>query len=172
MTPRRVAALCVTGTLLAAWIAAAAAPTLAPDPVPPPQSPPPDAPDRQVLDLAEDAERLRARLNVVLVPRPVTRNPFHFAVTRKAESPEPHSAVSDPAPSAPVGPPVTLLGVAQDGAGDTVERTAILSVNDELQLVKEGALVGGSYRLVRIGADLIELEHTSDSRPVRITLPQ
>ena len=172
MTVKRAAAWIGGSTLLAAWLAAAASPSLAP----PPRA---DAakyqiaePDRAAIALAAEADRLHARLGVVPVPRPVTRNPFLFAsrippVVPIAAVPE---ALASAAASTAV--PITLLGVAEDGNATKVMRTAILSLRGELLLVKEGESIGnGRYRLTQIGADAIDVEDTTDSHTIRIALP-
>src|SRR5512134_937911 len=76
MTPKRAAAWLGGSMLLAAWLAAAAAPSLEPVSEVEPDNPRVSEPDRQVLMLAAEAERLRQRLNIVAVRRPVTRNLF------------------------------------------------------------------------------------------------
>jgi len=174
MTAKRAAAWLGGSTLLAAWLAAAAAPSLAPPPAANASKDEPAEPDRATIALAAEAERMRNRLGVVPVPRPVTRNPFLFGSRIAATvltAPAPAGIAPSPAAAAPA-PPVTLLGVAEDANAATVVRTAILSLGGELLLVREGESIGnGRYRLHQIGADAIELEDTTDSRTIRIVLP-
>lgn len=68
-------------------------------------------------------------------------------------------ALSAVAPAAPVPrrPPLALVGIAEnDSAGETV-RTAVISGEGQLFLVKEGEAFANRYRVVRIGADAVEL---------------
>lgn len=174
MTPRRAALWFGGSTLLAAWLAAAAAPSLAPESVAQAPSARMSEPDRKAVELATEAERLGARLSVVSSPRPMMRNPFLFA-----------SRVPKAVPSGPVGtlpssgpgpaaaaPRISLLGVAEDVPGSSPVRTAIVSLAGELLLVKEGESIGaGRYRLTHVGADAIEIEDIVESRTIRIALP-
>ena len=174
MTVKRAAAWISGSTLLAAWLAAAAAPSLAPPPRADAAKNQIAEPDRAAIALAAEADRLHARLGVVPAPRPVTRNPFLFAsrippVVPIAPLPE---ALASAAASAAVPVPITLLGVAEDANATKVMRTAILSLGGELLLLKEGESIGnGRYRLTQIGADAIDVEDTADSHTIRIALP-
>jgi hypothetical protein len=173
MTPRRAALWIGGSTMLAAWLAAAAAPSLVPDSVPQAPGPRMSAPDRAALELAVDADRLRERLNVVSSPRPATRNPFVFVSRAPGEAADRASGASTAAPVAPAaGPRVSLLGIAEDGPASGPVRTAIVSLAGELLLVKEGeSLASGRYRVSRIGADAIELQDTLESRSLSVALP-
>ena len=175
MTAKRAAAWLGGGMLLAAWLAAAAGPSLAPPSSAGPQEYQTPAPDRTALELAAEAERLNSRMEVVAAPRPVTRNPFLFASKAEPATVPPHGIeplASPPVPAAPAAPPVKLIGVAEDGNGPSLVRTAILSMGGELLFAKEGEPIGaGRYRISTIGPDAIELEDTAESRTVRIALP-
>ena len=155
--------------LLAAWLAAAAAPSFAPESAVEPAGPRVSEPDRQALELAVEAERLRQRLTIVAVRRPVTRNLFQFAPKTSKTTPAPPEFLA-PAPFVPTPPAVRLLGVAEDHVDANPRRTAILTLAGELLLVKEGDSFGGRYRLVRIGADAAEIEDTTEGHSFRIAL--
>lgn len=157
--------------LLAAWFAAAAGPSLAPDTNADPPTYQAPEPDRAVLRLAAEAERLNGRLSIVVAPPPVRRNPFLFASKGPATVRTPDAVEPVAPPAVAAAPRVTLLGVAEDTNGRSVVRTAILSMGGELLLVKEGEQVGGRYRLATIDADAVELEDAVESRTVRIVLP-
>lgn len=175
MTPRRAALWFGGSTLLAAWLAAAAAPSLAPESVAQAPSARMSEPDRKAVELATEAERLGARLSVVSSPRPMMRNPFLFASrVPKAVSSGPVGTLpsSAPGPAAAAAPRISLLGVAEDVPGSSPVRTAIVSLAGELLLVKEGESIGaGRYRLTHVGADAIEIEDIVESRVIRIALP-
>jgi len=171
MTPRRAATWLGGSTLLAAWFAAAAAPTLDPGPAVESPRPASSEPDRRVLALAAETQRLKERLSIVATPRPVTRNPFQFGPKPPRVAPITREPVAPPPVAAPAPPPVTLLGLAEDTRGAHAGRTAILSLAGDLLLVREGEPVGGRYRVIRISADALELEDTTESRTIRIVLP-
>jgi hypothetical protein len=169
MTPKRAAAWLGGSMLLAAWLAAAAAPSFEPVSEVEPDDRRVSEPDRQVLMLAAEAERLRQRLNIVGVRRPVTRNLFEFK-SRTPQAVPPSQEFLTPVVTVPVAPPVKLLGVAEHSVEANPRRTAILTLNGELLLVKEGEVFGGRYRLARVGADVAEIEDTTDNLTFSIAL--
>jgi hypothetical protein len=169
MTPKRAAAWLGGSMLLAAWLAAAAAPTFAPEPVVQTSAPRVAEPDRQALELAAEAERLRQRLHIVAVRRPVIRNPFEFAPKAPA-SPPVAQAFPAPVSLIPTPPAIRLLGVAEDRVDGNPQRTAILTLEGELLLVQEGDSFGGRYRVVRVGADAAEIQDSSESRIFGVAL--
>lgn len=172
MTARRAAAWLGGSSLLAAWLAAAAAPSLAPAGSSAPQKYQAPLLDRTALDLVAEAERLNTRLGVVVAPRPVTRNPFLFVSKAQPATVTPREVEPLASPPVPAAPPVKLIGVAEDGNGLNLVRTAILLMGGELLFAKEGDLIGGArYRIATVAADAIELEDTAESRTVRIVLP-
>ncbi|RPH57032.1 MAG: hypothetical protein EHM89_14540 [Acidobacteria bacterium] len=170
MTPKRAATWLGGSMLLAAWLAAAAAPSFAPVPAVETSDQKVSEPDRQVLMLAAEAERLRQRLNIVAVRRPVTRNLFQFAAKAPHATPVSQEILA-PVSIAPIPPAVKLLGVAEDTIDANPRRTAILTVEGELLLVREGETFGARYRLTRLGADVAEIDDTTDTRTFRVALP-
>jgi hypothetical protein len=169
MTPKRAATWLGAGMLLAAWIAAAAAPSFAPVAEVETGDVKVSEPDRQALALAAEAERLRQRLNIVAVRRPVTRNVFQFAPTTPRVTAV-SQAIPAPLPIIPIPPAVKLLGVAEDNTGANPGRTAILTLEGELLLVREGESFGARYRLTHVGPDVAEIEDTADSHTFRVAL--
>ena len=155
--------------LLAAWLAAAAAPSFEQVAAVEPGDQRVSEPDRQVIILAAEAERLRQRLNIVAVHRPVKRNLFEFASRTPHAMPVPQEFLV-PVPAVPIAPPVKLLGVAEHSVGANPRRTAILTVEGDLLLVTEGESFGGRYRLARVGADVAEIEDTTDNRTFSLAL--
>jgi hypothetical protein len=156
--------------LLAAWLAAAAAPSFESVPSAETTDRRVLEPDRQVLMLAAETERLRQRLNIVSVRRPITRNVFEFAPKSQQKllvSP----AVLTPVASVSIAPVIKLLGVADDSIDSTPRRTVILTVDGELFLVREGEAFGGRYHVARIGADGAEIEDAADNKTFRLVLP-
>jgi hypothetical protein len=50
-----------------------------------------------------------------------------------------------------------LAGIAEDAGADGPDRTAIISGEGQLFMVKEGDPVAGRYRVARISSDAVEL---------------
>ena len=65
---------------------------------------------------------------------------------------------------------MALSGIAQDTIDGRTVRTAIISMPDGVQLVKEGDMLAGQYKVVAIGADAVELARVSDGSTVRLGL--
>ncbi len=61
------------------------------------------------------------------------------------------------APAATPEPAFALIGVAEDGG----VRTAIISGQGQLFMVKDGELVAERYRVTHVGADAVDLEPTT-----------
>jgi len=140
--------------LLAAWLASAAG-------VGSPSIPPLATRSAESVQLdalasgvQSQALRLRQRLAVAPAPRSTIRNPFQFTaiqppVTVARKPIEPAAPVID----APPEPNLVLIGLAEDGS----TRTAMIESGDELVMATEGETVVARYRVVKVGADAIEL---------------
>jgi len=171
VTLKRAATWVGAGTVLAAWLASAAAPSFGPEPASDLQAPRLSGPDLKVVELAAETERLQERLRMVPAVRPVTRNPFRF-VAQPPPATSPARLAEMAAPATPLPPPVRLIGIAEASPGSAdPERTAIVSLGGELLLVTPGESIGGRYRVTGIGAEAIELEDTLDAQTLRIALP-
>lgn len=173
MTPKRAAAWTLVAALAAAWFASAAGVI-----GPPPRAPRIAARSQQAaqldavsFDVEAQAQRLRKRLAAAPAPQPV-RNPFVFAARERVQ-PRPAARLApQPPPIAPVEtePPLLLVGVAEDGTGETLVRTAMIADGDELLLVRVGQEVAGRYKVTAIGADAVELKDLTTDRTRRIAL--
>jgi hypothetical protein len=154
MKPTRAAAYVIGGMLLAAWLASAAgivSPSIPPLPSRSPESVQLDA---LASGVQSQALRLRQRLAVAPAPRSTIRNPFEFVVLRP-RIPVSRKPIEPAAPvvDAPPEPNLVLIGLAEDGS----TRTAMIESGDDLVMVTEGETVVARYRVVKIGADAIEL---------------
>ncbi len=172
MNVNRTLTLTAIGGALLAWFAAAATSTRD---VPPPIVLPPPNVDLQGADLAREIARLHDRLRPDASPRQPARNLFtyHTAVRHDAPPVAPPSqpALSEPAaPIAPPLPPLKLAGIAEDDGPDGPIRTAIISVDGQLFLVKAGEPVTSRYRVARVSADVVELTDTIDNSVRRLPL--
>jgi hypothetical protein len=153
----RTATSLVVGAVLVAWLAGAA--TSKRD-IPPPIITPPQAIDARGVELTKEIARLRDRLRPTTPPAEPRRNLFTF---RTAAAPAPHDVrsaqavtIDAPAPR-PSEPALKLAGIAEDAGSDGPDRTAIISGEGQLFMVKEGDAVAGRYRVARISSDAVEL---------------
>ena len=73
-------------------------------------------------------------------------------------------------PVAPPPPPFKLIGVAEDAGPAGPVRTAIVSGPGQLFLVKEGQNVTLRYRVIKISADVVELQDLGDKTTLRLAL--
>jgi hypothetical protein len=130
--------------------------------------------DASPSDIQREAERLQARVRREVLYAQPQRNPFRFGDSRADEDrggdipapvPEPTVVI----PAAPPPPPVSLSGIAEDQAGERLERTAILSSPSGVLLVREGDQVAGEYTVQRIESEAIDLVK-SDGTILRLTL--
>lgn len=165
-------------TVLAGWLASS----------PPQNTPAPAATSRRTSasrvstagnDIEEQAVRLQARMRQEPEYRAPARNPFRYG-ERDEPRPAPSSsapirtleptAIEPVVPALPPPPPVKLSGIAEDRNGDRVERTAVLSLQTGVVLVREGDTVLGRYRVARIEANAVELTDTLGGPPVRLAI--
>ena len=166
---RTLALIAVSGALMA-WFAAAATSKRE---LPPRIVLPTPRIDLQGADLSKEIARLHDRLRPDAAPRTPSRNLFtyHTAVRHDPAPVAPPPALSEPAaPAAPVLPPMKLEGVAEDEGPDGPIRTAIISAEGQLFLVKAGDAVGPRYRVARVAADVVELTDAIDHSFRRLAL--
>jgi hypothetical protein len=77
-------------------------------------------------------------------------------------------AVAMPAPLPPS--PLKLSGIAEDPGADGPVRTAIISGQGQLFLVKEGEMVTTRYRVAKISADGVELVDVGTNATLRLVM--
>jgi len=175
MTWKSTAVVSAAG-LFATWLASA--PPLRP---PPPSayasSPTAARTEAVAAEIQEQASRLHVRIQEAVAYREPSRNPFRFSARIHAR-PAPVTSNPQPQPdgepmtSAPVRPTllIALSCIAQDTIDGRTVRTAIISTPDGIQLVKEGDMLAGQYKVVAVGADAVELARVSDGSTVRLGL--
>jgi hypothetical protein len=121
-------------------------------------------------DIEEQAARLQTRMQQPTVYSEPSRNPFRFGAAspslRSDEAPIPRA----PAAPAPLPPPVSLSGIAEDQVEGRVERTAVLSSPAGVLLVREGDDVLGEYRVAAIESDAVILVKVADGSTMRLSL--
>jgi len=174
MNLKRTATIVVVGGALAAWLANAVTSGMRDTALHPVAPYAPASIDARGEALAAEIARLHDRLRPTIAPRDPSRNPFQFTAARQRPAPAPTKpALSEAlpvAPAAPVAPPFKLIGVAEDATPAGPVRTAIVSAPGQLFLVKEGQNVTLRYRVVKIAADVIELEDLGDHTTLRLAL--
>ena len=77
---------------------------------------------------------------------------------------------AEAAPPVPTLPSLKLAGIAEDTEADGPRRTAIISGEGQLYMVKEGDAVTPRYRVTRISADVVELVDVIDESVRRLAL--
>jgi hypothetical protein len=173
MNFKRTATLGITGGALAAWLAAAATSNHVALP------PIVDAPhplDARGAELDAEIARLHERLRPTTMPRQPGRNLFSF----KATSPRVAAPIVTAAPPPPAiveaAPPrapsfaLKLSGIGEDDGPDGPVRTAFISGEGQLFMVKEGDTITNRYHVTRISADVVELEDLTDNTVRRLAL--
>src|SRR5207247_1204620 len=124
-------------------------------------------------ELADEIARLHERLRPVATPRRPARNLFAYraapATAPTAPAPTP-ALTAAPAPVPLSLPALKLAGIAEDNGADGPERTAFISGEGQLFMVKEGETVTQRYRVTKISADVVELIDLTDDTLRRLAL--
>ena len=161
-------------TVLAGWLASTPPVSVAENnPAIPARSP--QAVSSAASDIVEQASRLQARIRREAAYVRPQRNPFQFEAARPAEEavpeqPELPEPVSGPVTAPP--PTVTLAGVAEDRLPQGIERTAILSTQAGVLLVRVGDEVPGQYRVSSVEEEAVVLVSLADGSTLRLSLPR
>jgi hypothetical protein len=105
-------------------------------------------------------------------PRDAGRNPFRFQPKappapppRPAPVPVPTQPVAPPQPIGPPPIPLKFFGVVEDNQG----KIAALTDGRSVYKGREGAIIEGRYRIVKIGVESIVMEYTNGTG--RQTIP-
>ncbi len=171
MNLKRTATIAIVGGALAAWLAGAATSTRTPPPIVAP-APPIDARGER---LADEIARLHERLRPSAAPRQPGRNLFVFnapAPAAPAVAPATKAAITEAvAALVPAQPMLKLAGIAEDAEpGGALLRSAIISAEGQLFIVKEGESVTERYRVTKITPDVVELMDLATNTPRRLAL--
>jgi hypothetical protein len=124
-------------------------------------------------DIEEQASRLQARIRREAAYVRPQRNPFEFEAARPSAAAVPEQVelsqkVSEPVAASP--PTVTLAGVAEDRLQQGIERTAILSTQAGVLLVRVGDEVLGQYRVSIVEEEAVVLVSLADGSTLRLSL--
>jgi hypothetical protein len=172
MNLRRTTTIVLGGAALGAWLAGAATSnhTIPTTPIERPA-----AIEMRGAELAKEIARLQERLRPTSSPRQPARNLFAFrAGAPRAPQPAfasaPQPALLEAPPVTPALPSLKLAGIAEDTESDGAIRTAIISGEGQLYMVKEGEGVTPRYRVTKITADVVELVDLIDNSVRRLAL--
>jgi hypothetical protein len=172
MNLKRTATIVVGGAALGAWLAGAATSNHSILPTETGVTPPIDLRGEA---LAREIARLQERLRPTAEPRHPARNLFSFRA-RAAQSRAAAAVAAPPVMAVPLPlpdanrPVLKLAGIAEDDGPEGPLRTAIISGEGQLYLVKEGDQVTPRYRVGKISADVVELIDTGDNSVRRLAL--
>ena len=170
MNAKRTLTLVVTSAALIAWLAGAATSNREIASVPIVTHTPIDA---RGENLSKEIARLHERLRPDATPRQPGRNLFTFHSGARAAAPSmpeaPKAALVE-APPPMIAPSLKLVGLAEDDGPDGAVRSAIISGDGELFIVKVGDSVTARYVVTTIGADVVELTDVTDHTIRRLPL--
>ena len=171
MNLKRTATIGVVGVALAAWLASAATSNRT---IPPPIIIRPPAIDSRGAELADEIARLHERLRPTTTPSQPGRNLFTFRAARAQApapvAPPPAAAIVEAPVERAALPTLKLAGIAEDAGDDGPVRTAIISGDGQLFMVKEGDAVTLRYRVAKISVDVVELTDLTDNSIRRLAL--
>jgi hypothetical protein len=170
MNLKRTTTIAVVGAALIAWLAGAATSNHA---IPPPALVRQTAIEKRGAELASEIERLHQRLAPATAPRSPARNLFAFRAAARAAAPvvvQAPPAITELRPAPVSLPPLKLAGIAEDPGADGPVRTAIISSDGQLFMVKEGETVTPRYRVAKISAEVVELTDVIDNSVRRLAL--
>lgn len=178
MNASRLVAWIAGVALLGAWFASAAGvPRTAGVSRAPQRAPGAAALDQLAADVQAQAGRLRTRLASAPAPQAAIRNPFMLSapapapiVRRSASRVSAPIAIDLPTFMAPE-PALELIGIAENQASRGMVRTAMISSpQGDLLMVTAGQRILGTYDVVGVGADAVELKQVSTGAVRRLAL--
>lgn len=160
------------GVLFTSYISAPAAPTPAPARVSPAELAEIEAMVPLAQDVAQETDRLRARLAAAPAPPVARRDPFNFGAVRRPDRPVAPAAHAElRAPAVEAAPPIawpSLVAVLTT-AGDAPVFTAVLGIGDGVEMLKKGGEINGF--LVRdVTPSSVELIHVATTTVTRLSL--
>jgi hypothetical protein len=125
-------------------------------------------------DVRAQADRLKTRRSAEALRTP-TRNPFRFGTPKPStpkREPEPKAPMPMlvPAPATPLAPMLKLDGIAAKTTSGGLSRTAVISSEGQIYVVREGDAVAGRYTVVAIDPEAVLLRDTAGVE-LRLALP-
>jgi len=160
------------GVLLTSYISAPAAPTPASARVSLAELAEIEALVPLAQDVAQETDRLRARLSAAPVAPVARRDPFNFGSVRRPDRPvAPAAHAQLRAPAVEAAPPIAWpsLVAVLTAAGDAPVFTAVLGIGDGIEMLKKGSEANGF--LVRdVTSSSVELIHVATTTVTRLSL--
>jgi len=119
-------------------------------------------------------ELLGAQFQVATKYEPPIRNPFQFTLADEALVSrfygEVDSSVDQTAGTAGEGTRVKLIGIAEESTSEETIYTAIITMSDQLFLVKKGDFLDEDYSVSLVNATGVELHRVDDGKPLRLDI--
>jgi hypothetical protein len=119
-------------------------------------------------------ELLGAQFQVATNYEPPIRNPFQFALTDEALASRSYGevgfSVDQAAGTAGESARVKLIGIAGESTSEKTIYTAIITMSDQLFLVKKGDFLDENYSVFLVNATGVELHHVDDGKPLRLDI--
>lgn len=169
MNLKRAATIVTTGGGLAAWLVGA---TTANHVAAPPPAIDRAPIERRGAELATEMARFRERMPPIAAPRQPARNLFKFREPSRHAAAQPVALAPPPEsiPAPPPLPPMRLIGVSEDPGAAGPVRSAFVSADGQLFIVKEGDTVMMRYKVTKISSEVVELTDTEDGTVRRLAL--
>jgi hypothetical protein len=138
-------------------------------------APSPARTESAAAEIQREAERLHDRLQQVTAYRAPARNLFRFSARHAPPAARQRELLAHDVPAPvvapqPVAPSLSLAGIGEDGEGEQLVRTAIISTPNNVHIVKVGDTIEGGYKVTGIAADTVDLERLDDGTAIRLTL--
>lgn len=162
------------GVLLLSYVNAPAAPTPAPVRVSPEELAAIEAMAPVAAEVAQEAERLKARLAAGPDQPVVGRNPFVFGGSRPTPPELPRATpetFEDVIPDTAAEPalvwPQLVAVLKNDSADDPL--SVVLAYDDTVDILQTGGRLGG-FRVAAVGTNSVELVHVASAARVHLSL--
>jgi hypothetical protein len=97
------------------------------------------------------------------------RNPFEFVGGAAPPPPQAAAPSPQPPPILPPPPPLKAMGLNELPGG---KKEAMITYNDDLQMVHEGDLIGNKYKVVTINPTMILVEDGETHKTLELPFPQ
>ena len=119
-------------------------------------------------------ELLSTQFQVTTKYEPPIRNPFQFALADEALASrsygEVDSSVDQTTGTAGESTRVKLIGIAEESTSEETIYTAIITMSDQLFLVKKGDFLDEDYSVSLVNATGVELHRVDDGKPLRLDI--
>lgn len=123
-----------------------------------------------LAEVNAELARLQGRLDAPVAPPPAGRNPFDFGDRPERRRLAPPVAIAQPVfDTAPLAVAPKLVAILSDTVDGRVVRTAVFSVNDDVQFMASGDDVTG-FRVDAIDGESVSVTERSSGRTLTLSL--